>query len=212
MPNIEDLRKTRIEKMEALKGAGNNPFPNSVKRECTIKEALDNFWIWRLTNKTVFLTGRIQSIREHGQIIFFDLKDGCGKIQCFLRHEKMTAFFDIGDFVEVGGAVFKTKQKEKTLRVKKIRIIAKTIRPLPEKWHGLKDVEERYRKRYLDLLMNEKIRAKFVLRSKIIQETRIILDKEGYIEVETPILQPLYGGALAEPFKTHHRRLDSDMY
>ena len=163
MPNIEDLRKTRIEKMEALKGAGNNPFPNSVKRECTIKEALDNFWIWRLTNKTVFLTGRIQSIREHGQIIFFDLKDGGGKIQCFLHHEKMTAFFDIGDFVEVGGAVFKTKQKEKTLRVKKIRIIAKTIRPLPEKWHGLKDVEERYRKRYLDLLMNPEIKEQKAL-------------------------------------------------
>ena len=212
MPNIEDLRKTRIEKMEALKGAGNNPFPNSVKRECTIKEALDNFWIWRLTNKTVFLTGRIQSIREHGQIIFFDLKDGCGKIQCFLRHEKMTAFFDIGDFVEVGGAVFKTKQKEKTLRVKKIRIIAKTIRPLPEKWHGLKDVEERYRKRYLDLLMNEKIKENFLTRSRIIGILRNFFNDLGFVEFETPVLQSIPGGATARPFKTRLNALDLDLY
>ena len=212
MPNIEDLRKTRIEKMEALKGAGNNPFPNSVKRECTIKEALDNFWIWRLTNKTVFLTGRIQSIREHGQIIFFDLKDGGGKIQCFLHHEKMTAFFDIGDFVEVGGAVFKTKQKEKTLRVKKIRIIAKTIRPLPEKWHGLKDVEERYRKRYLDLLMNEKIKENFLTRSRIIGILRNFFNDLGFVEFETPVLQSIPGGATARPFKTRLNALDLDLY
>jgi lysyl-tRNA synthetase class 2 len=120
--------------------------------------------------------------------------------------------FDIGDFIEVRGTLCKTKRGEKTIEASDFKILAKSLRPLPEKWHGLKDIEERFRKRYLDLIFNPEVKEKFILRSKIISEIRKFLEKEGFLEVETPILQPIYGGARAKPFKTHHHALDIDLY
>jgi lysyl-tRNA synthetase class 2 len=165
--------------------------------------------------------GRILSLREQGKIIFFDFTDGTGKFQALLksgeplpedRFEFFREHFDIGDFIELRGTFFETKKGEKTILVDEVRMLAKSLRPLPEKWHGLSDVEERFRKRYLDILSNEEVKERFVLRSRIVSEMRKILDEAGYLEVETPVLQPIYGGASAEPFVTHHNMLDTDLY
>lgn len=221
MPTLEELRKIRIQKLEDLKNSQNNPYPSDIKRDFLIKTVFHNFWLWRLLGKKFYLVGRIKSIRTHGKVAFFDLEDTSGKIQCFLSaqylknkkdYDEFSKNFDIGDFIEIEGAVFKTKQKEKTIRVKKVRMIAKALRPLPEKWHGLKDVEERYRKRYLDFLMNQKVKDNFLIRSKIIKETRAFLNNHGFIEFETPILQQIPGGAIAKPFKTHLNALALDLY
>ena len=139
--------------------------------------------------------------------IFF-AKDKIGEPPFSLLAETI----DIGDFVAVQGCAFYTKKSEPTIEARKWEVLVKSLLPLPEKWHGLQDVEERFRKRYLDILMNPLVRDRFLLRSRLIAEMRNILDEAGYMETETPILQPIYGGALAEPFKTHHRMLDMDMY
>ncbi|MDO8443624.1 MAG: amino acid--tRNA ligase-related protein [Candidatus Azambacteria bacterium] len=221
MPTIEELRKTRIEKLEALKNGNKNPFPNSVRRDSDVRKILESYWLYKLLRKEFHLTGRIMSMRIHGQAAFFDLKDESGKIQCFLNprdlkdknaYADFVSNFDIGDFVEVKGNVFKAKRGEKTIRVRKIRMAAKSLRPLPEKWHGLKDVEERYRKRYLDLLMNDEVKKNFLIRSEIIKKLRKIFDCSGFVEVETPILQLAPGGATARPFKTRLNALDLDLY
>ena len=220
MPTLEELRNTRIEKLNELKKEGINPYPSKVKREISIKSAVDNFWLHRFARKEFYLAGRVKTIREHGKAAFFDIEDGAGKIQVFINpkdlskkgYEKFLNYFDVGDFVEVRGKFFKTKKGEKTLRANKARIITKSIRPLPEKWHGLKDIEERYRKRYLDLLMNPEIKKKFLMRSKIIKELRNFLDNEKFSEFETPILQNIPGGATARPFITRLNALDMGLY
>ena len=215
MPTLEELRQTRIKKLETLKADRKNPYPSDIKRDFQIKTVLNKFWLWQLTKKEFYLAGRIKSIRSHGQAVFFDLEDSSGKIQGFLNPKDLSvnlSTFDIGDFVEIKGFVFKTKQGEKTVRIKEIKMIAKTLRPLPEKWHGLKDVEERYRKRYLDLLMNPEIRKKFLIRSRVLNELRNFFENNGFVEFETPVLQPIPGGASAKPFKTHLNALDLDLY
>lgn len=221
MPTIEELRKTRIQKLEALKADHRNPYPSDIKRDFQIRTVLNKFWFWQLTKKEFYLVGRIKSIRVHGQAAFFDLEDGNGKIQCFLNpkdlkneaaYDEFLIDFDIGDFIEIKGSVFKTKQEEKTIRIKKIKMIAKTLRPLPEKWHGLKDVEERYRRRYLDLLVNPEIKEKFLIRSRILSELRNFFENNGFVEFETPVFQPIPGGAAAKPFKTHLNALNLDLY
>lgn len=231
MPTLEELRKTRIQKLEALKANRKNPYPSDTKRDFQIRTVLNKFWLWQLTKKEFYLAGRIKSLRIHGQATFFDLEDDSGKIQCFLNPEDLSppdgragasggkksyqeflADFDIGDFIEIKGSVFKTKPGEKTVRLKEIKMITKTLRPLPEKWHSLKDVEERYRKRYLDLLMNPKIREKFLMRSRLLSELRNFFENNGFVEFETPMLQPIPGGAAAKPFKTHLNALNLDLY
>ncbi|MDO8743203.1 MAG: amino acid--tRNA ligase-related protein [Candidatus Azambacteria bacterium] len=221
MPTLEELRKLRIQKSETLKTAGENPYPINIKRDSFVRTVLDKFWLWRLTKKEFYLAGRIKSVRVHGQAAFFDLEDGSGKIQCFLssknlidkkHYGKFLTSFDIGDFVEVKGSVFKTKQGEKTVRIEQIKMIAKTIRPLPEKWHGLKDVEERYRKRYLDLLINGEVKEKFLIRSRIIKEISDFFNNRGFVEFETPILQSIPGGATAKPFETRLNALELNLY
>ncbi len=221
MPTIEELRKIRIQKLEVLKDGDKNQFPSDIRRDCNVQTALDNYWFWKLIGKIFYLAGRIKSIRIHGQAAFFDLEDESGKIQCFLNprdlenEKSYTNFvtnFDIGDFVEIKGSVFKANRGEKTIRVKKIRMAAKALRPLPEKWHGLKDIEERYRKRYLDLLMNGEVKKNFLVRSEIVKTLRKTFDRLGFAEVETPVLQLTPGGATAKPFKTRLNALDLDLY
>lgn len=221
MPTLEELRQIRIQKLERLKNNGVNPYPTKIRRDFEIKKILDKFWFWRLTKKIFYLTGRIRTQRVHGKAAFFDLEDTSGKIQCFVSsadlsnkksYDEFIANYDIGDFVEVRGSVFKTRKGEKTLRVSEIRMIVKSLLPLPEKWHGLKDVEERYRKRYLDILMNGEVKKKILKRSAIIKELRNFFDKQGFYEFETPMLQLVPGGATARPFKTHLNALNLDLY
>jgi len=166
------------------------------------------------------LVGRIRSLRIHGGATFLHIEDGSGKIQAHFRKDKLGESgykffldnFDIGDFIEVRGILFKTKKGEKTIEASNYKTLAKSLLPLPEKWHGLRDIEERFRKRYLDLIFNPEVKKKFETRSEVIKAIREFLEKEGFLAVETPILQPIYGGAKAKPFKTHLNALDIDLY
>ncbi|MFH1894780.1 MAG: lysine--tRNA ligase [Patescibacteria group bacterium] len=227
MANIDELRKVRLEKLEAIKKAGFLPYPEETKRTHTINEALLSFDNLVKSEKEIILAGRIKSQRGHGGVTFFDIEDGShstssgqAKIQVFLKKDRVGEEsykffldnFDIGDFAEVRGILFLTKAGEKTLEAADYKMLAKSLRPLPEKWHGLQDAEERFRKRYLDLIFNKEVKEKFVLRSKIIKELRDFMEKEGFIEVETPVLQPIYGGTEAKPFKTHLNAMDMDLY
>jgi len=220
MATIDKLRKIRLKKLEAIKKAGILAYPATTKRTHKITQALKDFNSLARTKKEIILTGRIRSLRIHGGATFLDIEDGSDKIQVFLREnrlgEKGYKFFldnfDIGDFIEIRGILFKTKKGEKTAEGIDFKMLAKSLLPLPEKWHGLKDIEERHRKRYLDLIFNPEVRKKFALRSKIIREIKNFLEKEGFLEVETPILQPIYGGARAKPFKTYLNALNLDLY
>lgn len=217
---LSDIQKSRLKKLERIRKSRINPYPEKTKRTHQIKEVLADFKKFSSSKKEVILAGRIKSQRGHGGLTFLDIEDGTGKIQGFLKKdglgEKSYQFFldnfDIGDFVELKGVLFKTKKGEKTIEVQDYKMLAKSLLPLPEKWHGLQDVEERFRKRYLDLIFNKEIKEKFLLRSRIIKELRSFMEKEGFIEVETPILQPIYGGTEARPFKTHLNALDIDLY
>lgn len=217
----KQLREIKIKKLKNIIKNNVDPYPSYSYRSHKISEILENFDDF--ANKQIIepiLVGRIMSIREHGKSTFADIKDGSGKIQIYLKkdflgEEKYNFFlknFDIGDFIEVRGNLFKTKKMEKTLEVKNYRILVKILTPLPEKWHGLKDIEERYRKRYLDLIFNNEVKEKFLLRSKIIQKIREYFLKNECIEVETPILQLIPGGALAKPFKTKLNILNLPLY
>jgi lysyl-tRNA synthetase class 2 len=218
--DIKDLKEIRLKKLEKIKNLGIQPYPSESKRTHTIKEALEQFDNFSSSQKELILAGRIMSIREHGGSTFLDIKDGTGKIQSLFKKDRLgqKAYelflenFDIGDFIEIRGFLFKTKRGEKTIEAADFKILAKSLLPLPEKWHGLKDEEERFRKRYLDLLFNPEIKKKFEDRSKIIKILREFLDENGFIEVETPVLQTIYGGAEARPFKTHINAFDMDMY
>ena len=220
MATIDELRKNRIKKLEAIQKAGFAVYPGKVRRTHKIEEAIENFSKISSSKREVILVGRIRSLRGHGGATFLDIEDGTGKIQAFFREdrlgEKSYRFFldnfDIGDFIEGRGILIKTKRGEKTIEISDFKILAKSLLSLPEKWHGLKDIEERYRKRYLDLIFNPEIKKKFELRSRIITEIRTFLDKEGFLEVETPILQPIYGGAKAKPFETKLNAFDMKMY
>jgi len=220
MATIDELRKTRLKKLEAIKKAGILVYPEKTKRTHKIAKVLKDFSALARTKKEIVLVGRIKSLREHGGSTFLDIEDGTGKIQAYFKKDGIgergykffLAYFDIGDFIEVRGILFKTKKGERTIEAADYKILAKSLLPLPEKWHGLKDVEERFRKRYLDLIFNPEVKKKFETRSKIIKEIREFLEKEGFLEVETPTLQPIYGGAAARPFKTYLNALDLNLY
>ncbi|MFV1917205.1 MAG: lysine--tRNA ligase [Patescibacteria group bacterium] len=210
---LEEIRKIRLEKVKKLLELGINPYPSKVKSPPRkISSARKEF------DKKVEVAGRIWGWRGHGNSVFADIKDESGKIQLFFQKKnlkekfKILQLFDIGDFIWVSGKVFKTEAGEVTLDIDDFQLLTKSIRPLPSTWHGLTDVEERYRKRYLDLLLNEETRRRFDVRTKIVTQMRKYLDDLGYWEVETPTLQPLYGGANAKPFTTHHNALNSDYY
>ena len=210
MRQIEKIKKERLEKLEHFKGRRVTAYPSKIKAHQKIRDVILNFE--SLKGKKVVLVGRIRNIRKHGGSTFLHFEDFSGRFQSYLKRDKIGKDsyqffldnFDIGDFVMFEGILFLTKKGEKTIEVENYQILAKSLSPLPEKWHGLQDVEERFRKRYLDLLMNPEVREKFVLRSRIISEIRKFLEKEGFLEVETPILQEIAGGAAAHPFKTHH--------
>ncbi len=210
MTALSEIRKNRLKKLEAIKKSLLNPFPGKTKRTHKVSEALGNFSKLSRLKKEIILGGRIKSQRGHGGSTFLDIEDGTGKIQAFLKKDRLgekayksfLSLFDVGDFIELRGILFKTKKGEKTIEVAGYRILAKSLLPLPEKWHGLQDVEERFRKRYLDLIFNPEAKSKFVIRAKIIKIIREFLDEQGFLEVETPILQSIYGGATAKPFKT----------
>lgn len=210
---LEELRKIRLQKLEKIKKLEVDPYPARCQRKQTASQALN------LMGRKVAVTGRIMAIRGHGGIQFADLQDESGKIQLVFKKDKLQAssltllaLLDIGDFLAAQGKIFKTQAGEVSVLVKDFQLLAKTLRPLPSKWHGLKDVEERYRKRHLDLIMNPQVKKTFEIRSKIISAIREFLDSQGFIEVETPTLQEIYGGASARPFVTHHSTLDYDFY
>ncbi len=213
MATIDDLKKARIEKLHALKKLGVDPYPGTVERSESVLEARE------MDGKPVAIAGRVTGLRGQGKIYFLDIVDGTGKIQVVVKvdtcEEKVFTLMeqvDLGDFLSVEGEVGKTKAGEVTVFAKSFRIITKALRPLPSEWHGLKDVEERYRQRYVDLLVNPAVRDIFLTRSKIVRFLRSFLDRDGFLEVETPVLQPIYGGASAKPFSTHHNALDTDLY
>ncbi|HBV01782.1 MAG TPA: lysine--tRNA ligase [Candidatus Taylorbacteria bacterium] len=219
MSSLQEIRENRLKKLKLLQDKGINPYPVSTRLDATLKAATKDFA--KLSKKKeISIAGRVMALRGQGGLVFADLFDGTSKFQVLLKRDELSSDLfnlwsdtvDIGDVVELCGKLFLTKRSEKTLQVKNWRMLAKSLRSLPEKWHGLTDTEERFRKRYLDLLMNEEVRNRFELRSRIVSALRRILDAEGFLEVETSILQELAGGANAEPFKTHHNALDIDLY
>lgn len=214
-----DLEKVRKNKLETLLKQGVNPYPAKVWRTHTCQQVIDNFE-QLLNNQEIIVCGRLKTIRGHGKSAFANVEDGSGSLQIYFKQdllgqEKYKNFqelVDLGDFVEARGNLMKTHTGEKTLVLNNFRIISKTLLPMPEKWHGLEDVETRYRQRYLDLMSNQEVRQIFLKRSAIIRALRKFFNQEGFLEVETPILQSLAGGATAKPFKTHHDALNSEMY
>ena len=220
MSTVDEIRKSRLKKLKTIETAGFLVYPGQTKRNYSCSQAIKDFNSLSGAEKEIILAGRIMSLRQHGGLIFSHIEDGTSKIQILFKKDRLGKKsyqffldnFDIGDFIEARGILFKTKKGEKTLQVADYKMLAKSLLPLPEKWHGLQDVEERFRKRYLDLIFNKEVKNKFELRSKIIKEIREFLNQEGFLEVETPVLQPLYGGAKARPFKTHLNALDIDLY
>jgi len=209
---MSDLVEQRQNKLNELKRLGDAyPQPNLASRQSTVESL-------KMEGKQVTVAGRILLLRGHGKILFADLHDLTGKIQLFFEKNTLadkidqTKLFDLGDIISATGIVFKTTAGETTIRVSDFQILAKNLRPLPEKFHGLTDVEERYRQRYVDLIVNPESREIFKTRSKILSTMRKFLDEHGFMEVETPILQPVYGGASAKPFVTHYNELNQNMY
>src|SRR6185369_6630509 len=188
-------------------------------RDYDLAEASEKFAGLISRDKAISVAGRIRAIRGQGALAFLDLDDGTGKLQALLKKDDLdedsfSLFWetvDIGDFISVKGKPFLTKREEKTIQVSSWQMLAKSLRPLPDKWHGLQDVEERFRRRYLDSLMSPEVKQRFILRSQIISLIRDFLNAEDFLEVETPMLQPLAGGATARPFVTHHHALDTDL-
>ncbi len=220
MSSIDEIRDARIAKIKILEEKGVNPYPALSKRELTLAEAVASFADLEKSKEKKWIAGRIMSIRGQGAIIFITLFDGTANFQGLLKKdiigEEKLAFWnevvDIGDFVEVEGSFFTTNRGEKTLEATDWRMLSKSLRPLPEKWHGLVDIEERFRKRYLDILMNPEIRELFEKKSKFWDVTREFMKRKGFLEVETPTIETTTGGAEATPFKTHHNDYDLDVY
>lgn len=218
MSTADQIKKIRLKKVAELIKKGEDVYPSQSQKNTSIEEVLLNFETWSKRKKKVWLAGRIMSLRFHGKIIFVDLRDGTGDLQLVFRvgetknFENVEKFLDASDFIEVNGYPFQTQRGEKSLLILNWRLLAKSLKPLPSEWYGLKDVEERFRKRYIDLALNKDVKERFYLRAKIIRALRDFLEKEGFIEVETPILQTLHGGALARPFKTKLNALNMPLY
>jgi len=217
---LEDFRNERIKKLKRLREAGIDPYPAATARTHRITEALDGFDALTESKERVVLAGRIMAQRGHGGLTFLDLDDGSGTIQALVGADRIgqdaydffLSVIDVGDIVEITGTLGKTKRGERSVEATGWRMLAKALRPLPEKWHGLTDVEERFRQRYLDLICNRQVREDLETRFRIIARMRRFFQGHGYTEVETPVLQLIPGGATARPFATHLNALDLDMY
>ncbi|MEW5692864.1 MAG: lysine--tRNA ligase [Candidatus Hydrogenedentota bacterium] len=215
---MDEYRKIRIEKLTKIKEKNINPYPSTCKKEYTLKKLRELFDKLLNEKKIVTVTGRLMTFREHGKISFATIKDFTDKFQLLFQKNLLKEAYvdlkllDIGDFIEVKGGLFKTQRNEMTINVHNYRLIAKSLRPLPEKYHGLADIELIYRNRHLDLLMNENSKDIFKIRTAVINSIREFLNQKSFIEVDTPVMQPLYGGALAKPFITYHNTLDMQLY
>lgn len=224
--HLNEQQQQRLDKAEELRRDGTDPYPTRSNRTHTAAEAVERFERVEPELEAghdaepIRVAGRVTSIRNMGKSIFSHIRDGGGAIQLYLRRNNLGDedfdFFrrivDLGDFVEAGGHLFRTRTGEVTLEVSDFSLLSKAINPPPEKWHGLTDMETRYRQRYADLIANDEVRRVFVVRSKMIRAMRAFLDSHGFMEVETPTLQPLYGGAAARPFTTHYHSLDQQFY
>ena len=215
---LEDIIKERLKKIDLLKEAGINPYPARTKKVISINDVIKNFNSLSKSKKRVSVAGRIMSFRDQGNLVFSDLVDSSGKIQIVLKKDNISNLnfwkkvLDRGDFIFVNGIVFKTKKGEKSIEAKKIEIWAKSLRPLPTEWFGIEDEETRLRQRYLEMILNPETRQIFIKKSIFWQTFREELKKQGFLEVETPVLEPIPGGAEAEPFVTHLNALDEDFY
>ena len=216
-----DLLAERRAKLDRLREAGIEPYPHGFPDRteiAAVREAHEAIEPGEETSDRYRIAGRLTARREHGKSAFLDLMDGTGPLQVQARVDELGDAYegllalDVGDIVGVEGTVFASRRGELTLRAEAWELLSKSLRPPPEKFHGLEDVETRYRRRELDLMANEETRELFLLRTRVVATIRRFLDEHGFIEVETPVLQPLYGGALARPFITHHNALDRDLY
>ena len=229
---LERIAQQRQQKLDRIRASGINPYPHRYHRSHTTQQAVEQLQAWeskgdtekaadRLAGKVrANVAGRIMAIRRMGKSAFADIRDGSGKIQLLFQDinqfdkEDLELFkdLDIGDIIGVEGPLVRTKSGEPTVWVEKFTLLAKSLKPLPEKWHGLSDIDMRYRQRYLDLIANTEVKETFQVRSQVITAVRQYLNQRGFLEVETPVLQPSAGGALALPFVTHHHTLDQDFY
>jgi lysyl-tRNA synthetase, class II len=226
---LSELQEIRRAKVDAFREQGIEPYPTRARRTHTTQEALDLFSREEAdaaldesghSATTMTLAGRVVSFRHMGKTVFAHIRDGHGELQLYIRkdavgedlYNDILKLYDVGDFVRATGEPFRTRMGEVSLRVREIGMLSKALNAPPEKWHGLQNIETRYRQRYADLIANEDTRRVFELRSRIVSSIRRFLDGKGYMEVETPVLQPLYGGAAARPFTTHHNTLDQTFY
>ena len=216
---LEEIRKLRLEKRQKLIDAGQPPYPAEVRRTHTIKEILKNFDELEQDTTPLMVLGRVMSIRAHGGVVFLDVRDASGELQLQIARNDVEGdaferldLLDAGDWIQAAGMAGKTKRGVNTLMVTTWHVVSKAVRPIPNEWYGLKDHETRYREREVDLLLNEDVKKVFVMRSRIIHWLREYLTIEGFLEVETPTLQIIPGGAMAKPFETHHNALDMTLY
>ncbi|OGO32669.1 MAG: lysine--tRNA ligase [Chloroflexi bacterium RBG_16_56_11] len=230
-PTIDDINEQRKQKLNQVRSQGIDPYPKSYRRSHTAQDAVSRLKEFEAKsdgmpqvstrnllddNPQTSVAGRVTAKRKMGKIVFIDLRDGSGKIQLLFGDRlnpsliELLKNIDVGDFIGASGRLFRTKTQEPTVAVQEFTLLAKSLQPLPEKWHGLSDTEIRYRQRYLDLIANSEVKDIFLVRSRIVAAVRQFLDRRGFIEVETPVLQASAGGALAAPFVTHHNALDRD--
>ncbi len=219
--NLTDQEQARLRNLQGLIDAGIEPYPARVRRSHTIAEVRNLHATGAAGDATVTITGRLKRIRVMGKMSFADLEDGTGQLQLVLRRDDLPTgwyddiwrrLIDLGDFIGASGKLFVTKTGELSVEVHEVQFLSKTLKPMPDKWHGVRDQETRYRRRYVDLLANPPVRDIFRARAAIIRAAREYLDSQDFLEVETPILQPIYGGAAARPFVTHHNQLHQDLY
>ncbi|MBI4085152.1 MAG: lysine--tRNA ligase [Candidatus Liptonbacteria bacterium] len=215
---LDDIIQERLKKLSRLKKAGVNPYPSSVKRTISIGETRNKFKALEKAGKKICVAGRVTGLRDQGNLIFADITDESGKIQAIIKKDALKNFelfketLDRGDFLSVGGTVFKTKKGEESIEAKELWFAAKSLRPLPSQWYGLEETETRLRKRYIDIILDPETKVMFRKKSVFWQSFRDFLLKEKFLELETPALEALPGGAEAEPFKTRHNALDTDFY